>query len=145
MTVLTRFRDLYKELSALHLDQLEVVYHPDVVFVDPVVTHTGLQSVKLYFARLLDNAQSCEFAIHSILKCATNEDNIDNIVTWTMTLRTPKLNRGKTVTIEGTSLLRIEDDRIIYHRDYYDVGAMVYENVPVIGRVIKYIKRNMAA
>jgi hypothetical protein len=29
---------------------------------------------------------------------------------------------------------------VCYHRDYFDAGEMLYENLPVVGRVIRWIK-----
>ncbi|HCW90926.1 MAG TPA: transcriptional regulator, partial [Marinobacter sp.] len=30
--------------------------------------------------------------------------------------------------------------RIGYHRDYFDAGQLLYENVPVLGRMIRWIR-----
>ncbi len=40
--------------------------------------------------------------------------------------------------------LGVSDDSIIYHKDYYDLGEMVYEHVPILGFVIKKIKGKLA-
>ena len=48
-------------------------------------------------------------------------------MTWTMFLNHPKL-RGETVRVEGASYLRTRNGKVYYHRDYFDLGAMLYEN-----------------
>lgn len=48
--------------------------------------------------------------------------------------------RGKTVEVEGISHLRILDGRVRYHRDYFDAGQLLYENLPVVGGVIRWVK-----
>lgn len=59
-----------------------------------------------------------------------------------MTFSHPKLQQGKQRTLDGCTqlIIDIEQQRIIYHRDFFDLGAMLYEGLPVLGRVIKLIK-----
>jgi hypothetical protein len=62
-----------------------------------------------------------------------------------MTFASPRLNGGRDVEVDGSSVLAICEDRITYQRDYYDLGAMVYEQLPVLGAVIRHIRGRMAA
>jgi hypothetical protein len=50
----------------------------------------------------------------------------------------------KVITLDGTTQLGVKDDIIVYHKDYYDLGEMVYEHVPLLGFVIKKIKGRLA-
>ena len=34
-------------------------------------------------------------------------------------------------------------DKVYRHRDYFDAGALLYEHLPVLGRVIAWLKRRM--
>ncbi|MFC3094784.1 nuclear transport factor 2 family protein [Alteromonas sediminis] len=144
MSLISRFCELYKELANLQLDQLDSIYHSEVVFEDPVARHTGIEQVKGYFANLLANTTTCTFTIHNVADCKDNNAEIDHLITWTMTLKTGALNKGRAINMQGTTLLKVHDNKIIYHRDYYDVGQMVYENIPILGSIIKKIKHRMA-
>ena len=64
-------------------------------------------------------------------------------MTWTLVFVHPRLNYGQRVEVEGTSLFKIADSKITYQRDYYDMGAMLYENLPLIGPFIKLIRRRL--
>ncbi|MCX9458441.1 hypothetical protein IG604_22205 [Vibrio cholerae] len=46
--------------------------------------------------------------------------------------------------MEGASHLRLEGERIIFQRNYYDMGAMLYEHIPLISRVVHYMKGKIA-
>jgi hypothetical protein len=61
-----------------------------------------------------------------------------------MTFASPRLNGSREIAVEGSSLLRISDDRICYQRDYYDMGAMIYEQLPLIGPIIRFIRRRLS-
>ena len=63
---------------------------------------------------------------------------------WTMFVNYPSLNSGQTVRVEGASFLKTRNGKIYYHRDYFDLGSVLYEHVPLIGRLIKKIKQRIA-
>jgi hypothetical protein len=60
-----------------------------------------------------------------------------------MKLKHPKLNGGQPVEVNGVSQIRFSGDRVIYHRDYFDLGEMLYENIPLLGVVIRNIKQRL--
>jgi limonene-1,2-epoxide hydrolase len=45
----------------------------------------------------------------------------------------------KPVEVPGVSILRFTD-KIVYQRDYFDVGAMMYEQLPIFGWVLRRLK-----
>jgi len=53
---------------------------------------------------------------------------------------------GSTRTVRGASHLRLAPDgRIAYHRDYWDVAEELYEKVPLLGTLMRAIKRRLKA
>ena len=41
------------------------------------------------------------------------------------------------------SYLKTRNGKIYYHRDYFDMGAMVYEQLPLLGRIVRKIKQRL--
>lgn len=148
MNVIERFCKIYTDLCEVSSDDLATIYGENVVFVDPITTHRGLKEVQRYFANLLTQAQSCKFDIATIAQCSDMkrsdpEAPFTHVVNWTMTLT---LKKGqKVITLDGTTQLKVENDIITYHKDYYDLGEMVYEHIPVLGFIIKKIKKSMSS
>jgi predicted SnoaL-like aldol condensation-catalyzing enzyme len=132
------FIDIYQQLTYNNLHLLAEVYHTDIHFQDPIHQVNGLKSLNDYFTGLYKNLISCRFTIDQVL----HKDN-QAAIYWQMTFCHKKLNGGNEITIEGHSLLRSQDNKIIYHRDHFDMGAMVYEQIPVLGAVIRFIKQRM--
>ncbi|MBW6508769.1 MAG: hypothetical protein K0A94_04400, partial [Desulfuromonadales bacterium] len=65
---------------------------------------------------------------------------------WVMHLRHPRLNRGAEVEVPGISYLHIAaDGRVDEHRDYFDLGALLYERLPLLGPLVRAVKRRFAA
>ncbi len=62
-------------------------------------------------------------------------------IEWEMTVRHPKLNKGEAILVPGATLFKVdEQEKIIFHRDYFDAGVMLYEHIPLLGRLIKWVK-----
>ena len=137
--LLERFSDYYRELKRESVADLGQIYREDVEFCDPVHCINGLEQLKSYFAATMLNVDYCAFDISELIE---QEDRA--VAIWTMSLRHPSLKRGKTIEVPGASHLHFHD-RIYYHRDFFDLGAMLYENIPVLGGTVRFIKSKMAA
>ena len=140
MTAIKKFESFYTDLASMKIEQLASVYSKDVVFIDPIASHKGIDAVESYFSKLLQNAKHCTFTIHDILE--TKTDN--HVVTWQMVFTSSRINKGKPIAVDGITVLEIADERVVYHRDYYDLGQLVYEYIPFIGRLIKRIKKALS-
>ena len=142
MSVIENFCKIYTDICQISPADLENIYSKRVTFVDPITTHEGIEQVKTYFNNLLTQAESCKFLIHNTLTIADPNSPVSHVVNWKMTL---VLKRStKVITLDGTTQLKVEDEKIIYHKDYYDLGEMVYEHIPLLGSIIKMIKRRLA-
>lgn len=137
-TQVARFAQVYQALSKDNLASLETIYHPDIVFIDPAHRIEGLSAFLAYFASLYQNVTSCQFDIHH----TTAGDN-DAFVTWTMTFSHPRVQQGRPRQVHGCSHLTFTDGRISRHRDYFDMGEMIYEALPLMGRLLTYIKARL--
>lgn len=141
MLNIEKFTSFYRDLGSMNLADLDTIYRDDVVFVDPIAKHEGISSVHAYFERLLDNAEDCRFDIAQPHFSTTQGQSC--ILEWTMSYRTSSLNKGDNILVDGVTLLKFEGEKICYHRDYYDLGQMVYEQIPILGRLVKAVKKRL--
>lgn len=136
---LQNFIAVYSELSTDNLMLLEKIYHPEVEFVDPIHSVHGMAALLDYFSNLYQQLLSCDFVIEHVL-----EGESEAAIYWTMTFRHKQLNGAAPISVQGHSRIRAQDNKVIYHRDYLDVGAMLYEHIPLLGSIITTIKRRAA-
>jgi hypothetical protein len=136
---LNNFVSVYQTLSIDNLELLDNIYHENVTFEDPIHKLEGFDNLYQYFEGLYQNLTSCEFVIHQVIV-----QDSSAAIYWQMSYQHTKLNKGKTVTIFGNSHIKAEAGKVIYHRDYLDLGAMLYEQLPIIGKVIRWIKSRAA-
>ncbi|MAO13503.1 MULTISPECIES: nuclear transport factor 2 family protein [unclassified Marinobacter] len=133
--VLDQFCALFNQLDKGNLNKLQQVYGEDIEFQDPFGTVNGLDELTNYFADAYGNVIRCQFRFNS----PVIQDSWCTIP-WVMELQHKRIKGGKTVEVEGISHLRILDGRVRYHRDYFDAGQLLYENLPVVGGVIRWVK-----
>ena len=136
-----RFRTLYNELNKDTLEKLADLYDADTVFIDPIHSVNGLGELTEYCRNLYANVQTIQFEYHDVSygPGIFHQD-------WTMTFEHPKMNKGEPITVAGSTLVRVNDIGLITeHRDYYDVGEMIYRNIPVVGSFIELINRRLTS
>lgn len=136
---LDNFVTIYQKLSVDNLQLIDVIYDQDVVFIDPMHKVEGLNALNQYFGDLYTNLTECSFVIEHIV-----QQEYEASLYWTMTYKHPKLNNGIEVSVEGHSHIKARGDKVIFHRDYLDLGAMLYEQVPVLGSLVKWVKTKAA-
>lgn len=135
---LKQFKQFYTNFDWQALEALDQVYAEDVVFTDPVHMIQGREALQRYFKSLCGNLSECRFEFvaetvkpgHACFK-------------WKMFYRHPKIKRNAPLHITGVSLIGYTE-KIHSHEDFYDMGAMIYEHVPVLGMVIRKVKTALA-
>lgn len=135
---LTSFLDFYTVVNKENLHKLSHVYSDDIVFQDPMHRIDGLNELSIYFKKMYTNVDTSTFEITDIIQ----QENIATVF-WVMSFVHPKLNAGNAIIVEGCTKLKGEGTKIVYHRDYLDVGQMLYENIPVLGAILKTIKNRV--
>lgn len=137
--IVERFKHLYETLNSsnCHDGLIEVVYRDDLQFQDSFHLIDGIDAFRDYCASLYENLTSCEFNFHE--QWVTENDAM---LVWTMRYKHPRINRGKEVSVEGSSLIRFED-KVYFHRDYFDGGELLYEHIPLVGTLIRTLKNRM--
>ncbi|MEM7400904.1 MAG: nuclear transport factor 2 family protein [Pseudomonadota bacterium] len=114
---------------------LAETYTENILFIDPVKTISGLDGLTQYFEDLYLSVISCEFT----LKSSMPNDQLHSLE-WLMHLQHKRLSKNKTITLDGASFIKFENEKVCYHRDYYDLGALIYENIPLLGSVLTRVR-----
>lgn len=126
--------------NALRKDNLEILndyYAKDLVFEDPLGKIEGLTAMKNYYAVMYENVTEIRFDFSK-----TIAQGNEYFFRWKMVLKSSKLNGGDEIAVEGGSMILFNDAGLVtYHRDFFDMGAMIYEHIPVLRTVIKAIKK----
>ncbi len=132
-----RFKDYFRTLHESDLSQLHDLYSDHVIFRDPVHEINGLVEVEDYFTSMCADLSVCKFEY-------LDEMVSDNAayIKWMMHYKHPKLG-NRLISVRGVSHLQFTD-KIDFHEDFYDLGAMFYEQLPWLGNVTRWFKLRLA-
>lgn len=135
---LERFRRFYDEFSPAWIARLEELYAPGFVFADPFHAVTGdFATLRTYFTRVLTALAETRFIVEDV---ATGEDGA--YVRWRWEWR--RKPGDDLHVVPGVTHLRFAaDGRITHHRDLFDAAGGFYETLPVVGAMLRAIKRRV--
>ena len=99
-------------------------------------TGEGLAALTRYFSSLYERLAQCSFEITS-----QQQSGNEAWLAWVMTFSHPRIAGGRAVRVEGATRLTFDSwGKVCLHRDYFDLGAMLYEQLPLLGPVVRAIK-----
>lgn len=139
--IIDNFKQMYNTLDrdTLNFQLLSDVYADDIKFTDCFHNINGIDSLFEYFDGLYENVTFIRF---DFFDQWLNEES--GMLTWVMSYQHPKLNSGEVIQVEGASQLNFKNGKVVKHRDYFDGGALLYEHIPILRRIIIFLKNRMA-
>lgn len=135
---LTQFRRFYDEFSPAWIDRIDELYAPDFAFKDAFHTiHGDLPALRAYFHRVLTALVETRFVVEDV---ATGRDG--SYVRWRWEWR--RRARDELRTVAGVTHLRFDaEGRITHHTDLFDAAEGFYESLPVVGSLLRAIKKRL--
>lgn len=134
---LDRLIAAFESLAPDSVDALAGLYAEDATFRDPFNDVRGRASVARIFGHMFEQVGSPRFEVHSAM-C----DGADAWLDWTMHFTM----RGQVLRIEGATRLRFDDaGRVAEHRDYWDAAQELYEKLPLLGALMRTLRRRLGA
>ena len=123
-----RFKSVYQVLSEHTLVRFEEIYAAKIHFVDPHTDISGIEHVRRKIKHNIQNFRQCRFDFDEGFW--QRENCI--LITWDVHITHPLLNWGRSFHFPGVSKLIVENEKIIFHQDIYDVGESLYQWVPFV-------------
>jgi hypothetical protein len=65
-------------------------------------------------------------------------------LTWDFLFRMKRFNRAEQCIRGASQLWLAEDGRIRVHRDYWDAAEELYEKLPLLGGLMRWLKKKAA-
>ena len=135
----TRFSDIahwFQTLSPETLERVGEIYAQEAEFIDPFNQLAGLASVRAVYQHMFDTLEHPRFVI--LTKVV---DERQAFMTWNFLFEC----RGQVQQISGCTQFKLNDQGlIVLHRDYWDAAQQVYEKIPLLGSVLRMIRRKLS-
>lgn len=136
-----RLVTLFEHFTPADLRRLDGFYTPDASFKDPFHEVRGLEAIVRVYAHMFEALEAPRFVV-----TARVVDGDQCFLAWEFHFAYRNFRRGQPQTVRGGShLLLAPDGRIRSHRDYWDAAEEVYEKLPVVGGLMRWLKGRAAA
>jgi ketosteroid isomerase-like protein len=127
----------FEALTEASVYRLPDYYVEDAYFKDPFNEVRGVKYIQHIFAHMYTALDKPRFIITSRIV----EDNTCFLV-WDFKFYMKKYDKTKEQTIRGGSHLILNaDGKIVSHRDYWDAAEELYEKLPVVGALMRWLKK----
>lgn len=134
---LERIVHYFETLQPQSLTQLGSIYHAQAQFKDPFQQVQGLAAIERIYQHMFSALASPRFVIQHRLG-----DAQQCFLTWDFCFAVQRGSRRWDIVIHGSTHLLLDAQGLItHHRDYWDAAEELYEKLPVLGSLMRWLKQ----
>ena len=127
----------WETLSPATTGDLRGLARPDLVFRDPFNEIRGVDAVVAMLDRMFRDLGQPRFVVARIAS-----DGPVSFIRWDFTFEL----RGRPLRIEGVSEVEIDGEgKVARHIDHWDAAGQVYERIPLLGGLLRQVRKRIAA
>ena len=127
----------YETLTPESLARVGEHYAANAWFKDPFNEASGLDAIRRVFAHMFETLEEPRFAVHERV---VNDEGA--LLTWEFGFRL----RGRQLRVRGASHLKFNGrGKVVYHRDYWDTSEELYAKLPLLGALMRWLRRRLSA
>ena len=131
--------EFFESLQPATVQRIDDLYAPDASFKDPFNEVRGVAAIKRIFDHMFAQVDAPAFRVQA---AAVEGDT--GFLEWTMHFR--RRGSAREETIRGASAVRFDaDGRVAVHRDYWDAAEELYAKLPLLGALMRALRRRLAA
>lgn len=136
-----RIVSLFEAFTPADVQRLGEFYGEDAYFKDPFNEVQGLGAIQRVYGHMFKTLDTPRFVI-----TGTMAQGAECWLAWEFQFSfRSRLHGARQVVRGATHLLFGADGRIQSHRDYWDAAEEVYEKLPLIGALMRWLKRQASA
>jgi steroid delta-isomerase len=131
----------FETLSPATVARIADFYAEDARFKDPFNDVRGTAAIRRIFSHMFTQVSEPRFVV--------GERVVDagaTVLVWDLHFGVRVWGRVRAQVIHGVSHLKFAaDGKVTCHRDYWDTGEELYMKLPVLGLLMRALRRRMAA
>jgi steroid Delta-isomerase len=138
-TRIARLVDFYHLLTPEAVARMGDFYTHDAYFKDPFNEVNSLDDIQRIFRHMFVSLGEVKFNVSETI---AQEAGI--VLVWDFTFRIKKYKPEILQRIRGVSHIRFNaEGKVNYHRDYWDAAEELYEKLPLVGGLMRFLKRRV--
>lgn len=127
----------FETLTPQSIDQFDQIYTQDAYFKDPFNEVRGIVEIQRIFSHMYRAVHEPHFIVTGRVG-----EGRQVFLTWNFCFRMRGWQPQRPQTIRGASHLHLDEEgRISSHRDYWDAAEELYEKLPFVGGLMRWLKR----
>jgi len=130
----------FETLARQDVPKLRQLYSDDASFKDPFNEVRGIAAIEAIFQHMFDSLDQPRFVI---IDAIVQGDQC--FLTWDFLFRMRRFSKDEQRIRGGSHLRFAADGRIVMHRDYWDAAEELYEKLPLVGGLMRWLKRRANA
>jgi steroid Delta-isomerase len=131
----------FENLSPTSLGGIQRYYASDAQFKDPFNDVQGVGAIAHIFLHMFETLESPRFVVAQRVV-----QGAQCFLTWEFHFRFKTLRSGQDQCILGASHLQLGPDGLVtLHRDYWDAAEELYEKMPLVGSLMRWLKRRASS
>lgn len=131
-----RIVTLFEQLTPADIERLGEFYDRDARFKDPFNDVQGLSAVQAVFRHMYRSLDEPRFVVRDII---VQGDQC--FLSWDFLFRFKRFS-SEQQTVRGGSQLQLDAIGLItHHRDYWDAAEELYEKLPLVGTLMRWLKK----
>lgn len=136
-TTLTQTIAAFETLTPDSVADLGNIYAPNARFIDPFNDVRGLAQIQQIFGHMFETLEQPHFVVTGKVL-----DGDQCFLLWDFHFRFRAFRRDIPQTIAGTSHLQFDRQGLItLHQDYWDAAHGLYQKMPVLGALMRWLRR----
>ncbi len=129
--------EFFEKLTPESVAQLPNIYDAQARFKDPFNEVQGLAEIERIFRHMYVALDGPHFVITGQLV-----DGAQAFLTWEFRFRFKRFDTQTLQVVRGGSHLVFNDQGLVtLHRDYWDAAEELYEKLPLLGGVMRWLKK----
>ena len=134
-----RLVHFFENLAPDNLATIGKFYTEDTYFRDPFNEFNSCAKLEAVFADMFHRLNNPQFTVTQIIAQGGH-----CVLIWDFDFKIKSYQPETQKRIHGSSHIRFAaDGRANYHRDYWDAAGELYEKLPVVGGLMRWLKRRM--
>ena len=126
----------FETLSPQSVAQLQTVYDEQATFKDPFNEVQGLPEIERIFRHMYVALDQPHFVVTGQVV-----DGAQAFLTWEFRFRFKRFDTTTLQAVRGASHVVFNEQGLVtMHRDYWDAAEELYEKLPVLGGVMRWLK-----
>ena len=127
----------FEQLNPAGLDRIGEIYAPDARFKDPFNDVTGVLAIRQVFEHMYRALDEPRFIVRDIIA-----EGDQCFLSWDFLFRFKRYSSDTEQVVHGGShLCFAADSRVASHRDYWDAAEELYEKLPAVGTLMRWLRR----